>query len=108
MQIGKLRHAIELQQEQRTPDGGGGFVRTWQTVARVRAAVEPLTGSERWRAEQVQANVSHRVTIRYRPGITTDMRVKFGARVFLITAVIDPEERHRELQLLCTELMGVT
>jgi head-tail adaptor len=36
-------------------------------------------------------------------GITTKMRVTRGTRIFDIKAVIDPMERHRELQLLCTE-----
>jgi len=31
------------------------------------------------------------------------MRVLFGARLYLIDSIIDPEERHIEMQVMCQE-----
>ena len=74
--------------------------------ATVWAAIEPLKGSERLRAEQLENPVTHRVSIRHRAGVTPKMRIKFGTRILNIRAVIDPEERNRSLELLCEEGVG--
>ena len=44
-------------------------------MATLQASVAPLQGAERFAAQQVQADVSHRVRIRYTSGITSQMRV---------------------------------
>jgi len=41
----------------------------------------------------------------YRPDITTAMRVQYGNRILDIETMIDPEERHVELHLLCKEVV---
>lgn len=103
MNPGRLRHRVTFQALTRTPDAGGGATETWTDVATVWAAVEPLAGTERLRAMQVSPTLSHRIRTRYRAGITTANRAVYDGREFDITAVIDPGERHRELQLLAEE-----
>ncbi|MGI6711877.1 MAG: phage head closure protein [Bacillota bacterium] len=104
MKAGKLRHRVTLQEfvevvdEYGTPIGSG-----WQDVATVWAAVEPFKGEEYIQLQNTQAELTAKVTIRYLPGIKPAMRVLYGDRVFDIKSVIDPEERHRELQLMCVE-----
>lgn len=98
-----FRHRITLQELVTGQDEAGQPVQEWQDVATVWAAVEPLRGREYWAAAQVQSEVTTRIRIRYRSGIRPDMRVLYGGRVFNVTAVIDPEERHVELQLMCRE-----
>jgi SPP1 family predicted phage head-tail adaptor len=106
LRAGRLRHRIVLQSAGEAADGGGGFTVTWGDVATLWAAIEPLKGSERLRAQQLETPVTHRVTIRHRAGVTAKMRVKFGSRAFNIRAVIDPQERGRTLELLCEEGVG--
>lgn len=105
MAAGRFRHRITLQELVTGQDEAGQPVQEWQDVATVWAAVEPLRGREYWAAAQVQSEVTTRIRIRYRSGIRPDMRVLYGGRVFNVTAVIDPEERHMELQLMCREVM---
>jgi SPP1 family predicted phage head-tail adaptor len=105
MKPGNLRNRVTLQQLTRTDDGAGGYTETWTGVATVWADVYPLKGNERYEAQQVQANLSHRVTIRYRTGVEPSMRLLYGTRTLTIEAVIDPEERHRELILMCSEVV---
>ena len=100
-----FRHRITLQELVTGQDEAGQPVQEWQDVATVWAAVEPLRGREYWAAAQVQSEVTTRIRIRYRSGVRPDMRVLYGGRVFNVTAVIDPEERHMELQLMCREVM---
>ncbi|WP_374711533.1 phage head closure protein [Symbiobacterium terraclitae] len=100
-----FRQRVTLQQHVVGQDEYGQPIDTWQDVATVWAAVEPLRGREYFAAHQVQAEVTTRIRIRYRRGIRPEMRVLYDGRVFNILSVIDPEERHRELQLMCREVV---
>lgn len=104
MNPGKLRHRVTIQQATRTRGAGGGYTEKWGEVATVRAAVVPLTGTERIRAMQTEANLTHRIEMRYRAGLTSAMRAVYAGRTFEIRAVIDVEERRREIHLLAEEV----
>ena len=105
MNIGILRHRATIQQLVNIDDGAGGSIETWENVATVWAAIEPLRGNERYTAQQVQSTLTHKVTIRYREGIKPQMRLTYEGRIFDIESVIDIEERHRWLELLCSEVI---
>lgn len=83
--IGRLRTLIEIQQDQGgTRNEFGEHVEAWQTLFEARAEVVPLSGREFWNAVQIQANVTHRITLRYRGDVPlrAEMRAKCGTRVF--------------------------
>ena len=107
VEAGRLRHRLVLQSPSTQPDGGGGQVGDpWAApvkVATVWGSVEPVSGRERLRAQRLETQVTHRITIRYRMGVTAAMRLVLGVRVFNIRAVLDLGERHRVLELLCEE-----
>lgn len=100
---GMLRHSIEWQQEQTTPDGMGGQTRAWATVATVRAFIKPTTGNERWHAMRTEANVTHRIFMRYRSDLTPAMRIVYNGRAFQVKAVLNIEERNKWLEVHATE-----
>jgi SPP1 family predicted phage head-tail adaptor len=104
MKIGELRHRVVLQQKTVTEDALKQQSETWVDVTTVWAAIEPLSGREYFAAKQVNAEVSVRITIRYRKGVTPDMRVVFGNRTFEVLSVIDPKERRESLILMCREV----
>jgi len=108
----RLRHLLTLQQEVQTPDGAGGYARSWQDVADLWGEIIPLTGSgssakgsgkETLFAGQLQAQISHRILLRYRPGITAAMRLVYGDRTFNIRMVADTQEKKDTLELLVQE-----
>lgn len=99
-----MNKRVKIQSAGRTSDGAGGATVAWTDVATVWAAVEPLTGKEPYIAQQLQGQVTHKVTVRYRTGITPAQRVLYGTRVFDVEAVVDPKERHSVLILACEEV----
>lgn len=102
--IGDLRQRVTIEGYVVSSDGYGGRPKSWVPVATVWAKVEPLRGREYFEAHQIKTEVTHRVIIRYRPDVTPEMRVKVGDnRYLLIESVIDIEERHRFLELICRE-----
>jgi SPP1 family predicted phage head-tail adaptor len=105
-----LRHTILIQAENPTTDAGGGQTDPWASptlVAAVRACIEPLRGFEKLRAMQLEDSISHKITIRFRSGLTAKMRIVFGTRLFNIRAIIDPEERNRWLEIFADEGVAV-
>lgn len=102
--IGDLRHRVTFQQQQKVPDGRGGFVTTWVDMVTVWASVQALRPWERIQAQQTQTGVTHQVVIRYREGITASMRIVHdGRHLYLQGPPVDPDGRRRWLQMLCEE-----
>lgn len=54
-------------------------------------------------AQQINAEVSVNVKIRYRDDVTSRHRVIFGDRTLEIVSVLRPDNRKTELNLLCVE-----
>jgi SPP1 family predicted phage head-tail adaptor len=107
VRAGQLRQRIDIQTVALTADGAGGATEAWSNfVTGIYAHVEPLSGRELFQAQQVNDELTHKITARYYPGITSKMRVKYGARTFLIESIVDAEERHRSLELMCKELVA--
>jgi SPP1 family predicted phage head-tail adaptor len=107
MRAGKLRRLLDIQQAVESRDTTGAVVTTWGTFATVHGSVEPLRGREFWAAKELQAEVDTRIRIRYLDGITPKMRILDGTRIFQIYAVIDPESRHEEMQIMAQETVAV-
>ncbi len=105
--VGALRHRLVIEAERPAGDGGGGQgADPWAnpiTVATVWGKIVPLTGAETSRAARLEARVTHRITIRWRPGILAQYRIKFGGRVFNIRSIINRDERNRVLEILAEE-----
>lgn len=104
---GELNRRIKLQQRSTTKTDAGTEQTTWSDVATVWANVQPLSGRELMAAAAVNAEVTHLIVIRYRPGVTARMRAVYGTRIFDINAVIEPEMAHVSLELMCTEGVNV-
>ncbi len=103
IQAGMLRHRVQLQRQQRTPDGIGGFDIEWTTYATVSAYIAPLSGTETVVAMQIQDSTTHRLYIRYRAEILPEDRVLFGERTFNIRSVLNLEERNRFIEMRAEE-----
>jgi SPP1 family predicted phage head-tail adaptor len=98
---GRLRHRIEIQNYEMTQDDWGQPIYTWTHWADVWASVEPLQGREFLAAMALQSQTTVRIRMRYRPGVTSQMRVLFDGRIYSIDSVIEPQSRRHALQLMC-------
>lgn len=103
MNAGLLRHRVTIQARGAGVDTYGSPNGSWADVATVRAHVAPLRGAERIAAIQAQAVIDHKVIIRYRTGVTAKQRLLYGSRIFDIESVIDINEGHETIELLCKE-----
>ncbi|WP_028562250.1 phage head closure protein [Paenibacillus pinihumi] len=78
-------------------------IKTLELVARPWAAVEPLQGREYYAAAREHADVTTKITIRYRKDVDRTMFVQCDGVMFEILHIIDPEFKHEELHLMCKE-----
>lgn len=100
MRSGRLNRLITIQHQASNPNGTRG----WQDLfVKVPAEALPLTGGEAVH-ELGPVNVQAiQLTIRYRPGVTTQMRVVFRNRILEIVSIVNVEENDVELLLMCRE-----
>lgn len=103
MRIGNMRQRITIQKESRGGDSGGGFEENWTDVATRWAGVRPVTGRERETGMQLEAQVTHIVTMRYLDGLNPGMRILLKGRALNIRRVLNLEERNRWMELQCEE-----
>lgn len=105
MRSGRLRHRVYLQAKSVTRDSFGGETIAWttKTPRPIWASIEPLSVREFFASQELRSQVTHRIVIRYYAGVKTEWRVLWGSRQFNIVSIINPDERNKEMILLCTE-----
>lgn len=99
-----LDQKVRFERQVRTADGGGGASVSWQTAAEPWARVEPLSGRERWQAQQTENPTSYRLTLRYRTDIQDSDRIVWAGHPgpLRITFIARPSTRDRYMQIDCT------
>ena len=102
--IGARGRRFVLEVPLESPDGFGGVIRTYAAGPQVWGAIELLKGDERVRAGRPEQAVTHRVTLRYRDGVTAAMRLVRGLRRFAIRSAADPDGTRRDLVCLVEEI----
>jgi len=106
MSIGERRHRVVFQRATESADAFGEPDQTWATLCTSWALVQPLKGMERFKANEQQAEVDHRIVTRYRSELS-DLgpkdRATYNGQTFDIKAVIRRDHRNIELEILARE-----
>lgn len=82
----------------------------WVPQGQAYVQVESLSGREAEIARQVDGRTTHRVRMRYRPGVSTTWRLRLpkrreaADRILQLVSVLNVDERDDELELLCVEV----
>ena len=103
MKIGKLNRRVELLQFFEERDEYGGAVGNWRTVRRLWASIQPVSGTEYFQNQQITAETTTLITVRYDPRINVMHRIRYGEKLYEIIGVSDKDTRHEETVLNCKE-----
>ena len=109
MRAGELRHRVAIQEQTDTSDGMGGYTTAWADVQGMDsepAAIWPLRSNERIDAMKLESNITCKIRIRYRSGITSKNRIYWaqGEKTFNIEGEpINPDFRNIYLDFMCSE-----
>jgi SPP1 family predicted phage head-tail adaptor len=101
---GAMQHRVTLVQASTSRTATGEFVQSHEAVVTVWAAIQMLAQKYTEKEQKVITEATHKVTIRYMAGVTTEMLVQLAdGRIWNIKAAVDPDERGVEIHLFCYE-----
>lgn len=99
---GKLRERVTVQIASGTTNTLGETVLSWSNSTAVWASVEGVSARESLVSGQQETTVTHRVRMRYLPGLTQQMRFSWRSRTLDIISLL--EHGHRtEHEAICQE-----
>ncbi len=102
MRAGSLRRQVVIESRSTARDSAGQALDDWSSVAVAYADIQPIAGRELAQANSEVSIVNAQIDIRYRPGVTAAMRVRYGSAIYNIEAVLDLDSRHETTRLLCS------
>ena len=104
MRAGQLRHKIEFLTISDVQDATGGTSEGETHFAWTMAEIKPVSGNEKFVANQVFPEATSQIKCRYVSGVTTKHKIKFGERRFDILNAQNKDERGIELYIVVKEL----
>ncbi len=75
MDAGKLNRRVTIRKQTDMPAMGAAITQTFDAGVTVWANVEPVGNAIFYGTKQVGENVTHRIIVRYQPGIVDDMTI---------------------------------
>lgn len=101
---GELRHEVIAVLPESTQDEFGEQGTAISVLASVWASIRPREGSEIIGSQEVQAQTTHDIVIRYLTGIDAKHQILYGARTFEIKNVRNVYELDHKQVLECKEI----
>jgi SPP1 family predicted phage head-tail adaptor len=99
---GRLRDRITVQVASGATNTLGETVLSWSNSSAVWASVEGVTARESLGLGQPEISVTHRVKMRYLPGLTQNMRFSWRNRTLEIVSLLERGNRS-EHEIICQE-----
>lgn len=97
----RLKYRIQIQRPVVVRSDSGEPVTNWENTGQVMADIYSVTGREFFEANQVNSEVTIKIVIRFKDGLTTDMRVIHGSNIYNVVAVLNQDNRRRPTTLMC-------
>lgn len=102
MRAGKRTKKITIQRSTDARGSYGEVTESWATLSQPYANIKPMTGGETIQGGQVDAKVTHMITLR-KTDVTPDDRISYSGRIFNISRVFNPEERGYDQVIMAIE-----
>lgn len=99
---GKLRERVTVQIASGATNSLGEQVLTWSNSSSVWASVEGVSAREALEFGKQDAAVTHRVRLRYLPGLTQSMRLSWRSRTLDIVSLLEYGNRSEHVAI-CEE-----
>lgn len=99
----KMNKRVALEGRVEAVGVGGLKAISYPSVASVWAAIKPVAQPATVRGGRLEMPISHRITIPYHATYLQTRQVRFGARVFEVISLINPNEANEKIILQCME-----
>jgi SPP1 family predicted phage head-tail adaptor len=101
MRSGRLRHRLAIYDVKLS--GGVPSTETLTLMGTFPCEISPMSGKEYQGLGGTANTLTHKITMRYINNLTTAHIGIYEGRRFRFTAIINPDERKRELQIVAVE-----
>jgi len=105
--IGSLKHRFTIMQAVETLDQAGGKTTVWQELSqdsKFWGSLKEVSGELRYQFMQQTLNVTHKIQLRLRTGLSQENRLVKGGRYFKILSLTKDEQHHKKMLLLVREM----
>lgn len=99
---GKMRERVTVQIASGSTNTLGETLLTWNNSTSVWAQIEGVSAREALAAGQEETNITHRVRLRYLPGLTQQMRFSWRSRTLDIVSLLEYGNRSEHVAI-CEE-----
>jgi SPP1 family predicted phage head-tail adaptor len=99
---GKMRERVTVEVASGTTNSLGETVLSWATTSAVWASVEGVSAREALDAGQQEVTITHRVRLRYLPGLNQNMRLAWRNRTLNIVSLLEYGNRTEHVAI-CEE-----
>lgn len=99
---GKLRERVTVQIASGSTNALGETILNWNNSTTVWASVEGVSAREALVAGQQETTITHRVRLRYLPGLTQQMRFAWRSRTLEIVSLLEYGNRTEHVAI-CEE-----
>jgi len=104
MDIGGMRHPVEIRQFEQAQDPvTGEITEEWATLANVWARIDSVDGREFMAASAEQAKTTHKISMYYRCDMKPSMRLQSAGIEYQVKALL-PNNDHSQLTVMCEVL----
>lgn len=100
---GKMRERVTVQIASGATNALGETILTWANSTSVWASVEGVSAREALEAGKQEVTISHRVRLRYLPGLTQQMRFAWRSRTLNIVSLLEYANRSEHVAI-CEEV----
>lgn len=100
---GKLRERVTVQIASGSTNTLGETVLAWSNSTAVWASVEGVSAREALAAGQQETTITHRVRLRYLPGLSQQMRFAWRSRTLNIVSLLEYGNRSEHVAI-CEEV----
>lgn len=93
----KLRHVVSIQEKTYVQDSSGDMIVSWvDKWPVVFANIEPLSAREFVASANLESKVAARITIHFRDGLDSSMRIVHGSKLYNIEGILPDLDSGRE------------
>lgn len=102
---GRMRERVTVEVASSATNSLGEAVLTWSTTSAVWASVDGVAAREALEAGKQEVGITHRVRLRYLPGLTQQMRFAWRNRTLEIVSLLEYGNRSEHVAI-CEEKVG--
>lgn len=97
--IGNMNRRIDIVEAGQVSDGAGGYEDSFTVIKTVWGEIKTVGGREYIQAKQAQAEITHKVIMRYTAEINHSNLLSFNGNKYDIQYIINIDEENKYLEL---------